>query len=191
MNIRIHTTEYPITVLGPGKRFGVWVQGCCRRCPGCMSPETWNAEEGILYDTQKLAEDFLKSGCDAITISGGEPFLQAEALAEFIKYAGRPGVIIYTGFTYEELLKKADASCLLECCDLLIDGPFIKELQDGKNMRGSSNQRAVLLTKLYENAANSFGTERSRIEFFFHNDATRMIGIPTPEWLEREKKMNE
>lgn len=191
MNVRIHTTEYPITVLGPGKRFGVWVQGCCRRCPGCMSPETWNMEEGVLCDTKSLAEEYLKSGCDAITISGGEPFLQTEPLSEFIKYAGRPGVIIYSGFTYEELLKRPDASCLLECCDLLIDGQFIEELRDGRNMRGSSNQRAILLTELYEEVANNFGTEQTKIEFFFHNDTTHMIGIPTTEWLEREKKMNE
>lgn len=191
MNIRIHTTEHPITVLGPGKRFGVWVQGCFRKCPGCMSPETWDNEGGMLCDTQKLAEEYLKSGCNAITISGGEPFLQTEALSEFIRYAGRPGVIIYTGFTYEELLERPDSSCLLECCDLLIDGPFIEELQDGRNMRGSSNQRAIILTELYEDVANSFGTERTRVEFFFYNDTTRIIGIPAPEWFEHEKKMNE
>ena len=166
LNLRIHTTEYPVTVLGPGKRFGVWVQGCCRRCPGCMSPETWDLNGGIICDTKNLAEDYIRSGCDGITISGGEPFLQP---------------------TYEELLKKPEVFVLLEQCDLLIDGQFIEELRDGKNMRGSSNQRAFALTDKYKDTAKIFGTEPTRIEFFFHNDTTHMIGIPTPEWLAREK----
>ena len=187
LNLRIHTTEYPVTVLGPGKRFGVWVQGCCRRCPGCMSPETWDLNGGIICDTKNLAEDYIRSGCDGITISGGEPFLQPEGIADFIQLAGRPGVIIYTGFTYEELLKKPEVFVLLEQCDLLIDGQFIEELRDGKNMRGSSNQRAFALTDKYKDTAKIFGTEPTRIEFFFHNDTTHMIGIPTPEWLAREK----
>ena len=155
-----------------------------------MSPETWDMKSGVLCDIKKLADDYFKSGCNGITISGGEPFLQSEALAEFIKLAGRPGVIVYTGFTYEELLERSDASYLLDTSDLLIDGQFIEKLRDGKNMRGSSNQRAILLTELYKDIAASFGTEQTKIEFFFHNDTTHMIGIPTPEWLEREKTLN-
>ena len=188
MNIRLHTTEYPVTVLGPGKRFGIWVQGCCRRCPGCMSPETWDMEGGTLCCTKDLVAAFIRSGCSEITISGGEPFLQAEALAEFIHQAGDPGTIVYTGFTYEELLSHSDAVPLLEACDMLIDGQFIEELCDGKNMRGSSNQRAILLTDRYQKTAETFGTESTKIEFFFHNDKTHMIGIPTPDWLARERR---
>lgn len=152
-----------------------------------MSPETWDLNGSILCDTKKLAENYIKSGCDEITISGGEPFLQPEGLADFIQLSGRSGVIIYTGFTYEELLKKPEVFVLLEQCDLLIDGQFIKKLCDGKNMRGSSNQRAFALTDMYKDTVSGFGTEPTRIEFFFYNDTTHMISIPTPEWLAREK----
>lgn len=152
-----------------------------------MSPETWEMDGGILYSTQELAEAFQKSGCQEITISGGEPFLQPEALAEFIRLAGDTGVIIYSGFTYEELLELPDAEPLLNVCDLLIDGQFVEELCDGKNMRGSSNQRAIMLTDRYQEVAAHFGTQSTKIEYFFHNDMTRMIGIPRPEWLARER----
>ncbi len=189
MQIRVHAIERNVTVLGPDHRFGIWVQGCFRKCSGCMSPETWNPEGGTLYETQELAEKFLKSGCDGITISGGEPFLQSEALAEWIHLCGDVGVIVYTGFLYEELQQRPDAAALLAVCDMLVDGPFVEELRDGKNLRGSSNQRAILLTERYRDVADSFGTKPTQIEFFLHDDVTHLIGIPSPEWLERMKKM--
>ena len=190
MQIRIHAVETNITTLGPGRRFGIWVQGCDRKCPGCMSPETWNPKGGTLYNTSELAEMFLHSGCDGITISGGEAFLQPDALAEVIRLSGNPGVIIYTGFLYEELLLRQDAAPLLAVCDLLIDGAFIQKLQDGKNLRGSSNQRALPLTDRYRETAASAGTMPAQIEFFLHDNVTRLVGIPSPEWLERVKKIN-
>jgi len=188
MQIRVHVLEKNVTVLGPGHRFGVWVQGCFRKCTGCMSPETWDPEGGMLYEAAELAEMFLRSGCDGITISGGEPFLQPEALAEFVRLSGNPGVIVYTGFLYEELLQRPDAAALLSVCDMIIDGPFMEELRDGKNLRGSSNQKAVLLTERYQKEAASFGTLPTKIEFFLHDDAAHIIGIPSEEWLERMKK---
>ena len=190
MQLRVHEMEKDVTVLGPGRRFVVWVQGCFRKCPGCMSPVTWDPEGGTLYDTATLAERFRKSGCSELTISGGEPFLQPEALAEFIRFAGNPGVIVYTGFLYEELLERPDAAALLKVCDMLVDGPFMEDLRDGKNLRGSSNQRAILLTDRYRDVAESFGTLPTKIEFFLHDHATHLIGIPTPEMLERMKKIN-
>ncbi len=185
MTLRLHAVEYPVTVLGPGKRFGVWTQGCCRRCPGCMSLGTWELSGGFEMEISALAEQFRRSGCAEVTISGGEPFLQAGALAEFLHSAGNPGVIVYTGFAYEELLEMPDASPLLEVCDLLIDGGFVQALCDGKGLRGSSNQRAIPLTERYRDLLADFGTAPCKVEFFSHQNAMRMVGIPTPEWLER------
>jgi len=185
MTLRLHAVESPVTVLGPGKRFGVWTQGCCRRCPGCMSPGTWELSGGFETEPAALADKFRSSGCAEVTISGGEPFLQSAALAAFLQLAGWPGVIVYTGFLYEELLEMPDASPLLGVCDLLIDGAFVQELCDGRALRGSSNQRAILLTERYRDLLADFGTSPCRVEFFSHQNAMRMVGIPTPEWLER------
>lgn len=195
MKLRIHGTEAQVTALGSGYRFAVWVQGCLRRCPGCISPDTWNMEEGYDRDTAELAEEILNSGCDGITISGGEPFLQAEALSDMLTRVRKKkdiGVIIYTGNTLEEL--KAQHSeyieRLLALCDLLVDGAYVEEQNDGKNLRGSSNQRALALTDRYQKEALDYGTRDAYVELFVHEDKIRMVGIPSKEMLDRMKKIH-
>lgn len=190
MQLRIHATEKNVKVLGPGSRFVIWVQGCHRRCPGCMSPETWALNGGEIISTQLLSKEILQSGCNGITISGGEPFLQAKALAELIHLVRKCrdiGVIVYTGNVIDDLKESSDARLLLEVSDLLIDGAYIEEQRDGKNLRGSANQRAIALTSRYEKEAELIGTGSAEIEFFFHDGVTRIVGVPTPEWLERMK----
>lgn len=195
MKLKLHGTEAQVTALGSGRRFAVWVQGCFRRCPGCISPDTWNPEDGYEKDSEELAEEILRSGCDGITISGGEPFLQAEALADVIlrvRQAKDMGVIIYTGSTLEELKaqKTEEIRHLLELCDLLVDGAYIEELNDGKNLRGSSNQRALALTDRYQREACDYGTRDAYVELFVHEDKVRMVGIPSKEMLSRIKKIH-
>ena len=100
MDIQLHGTEQQVTALGPGRRFAVWTQGCHRKCPGCISPNTWDLKGGYSTDTEILAQQALKSNAHGITISGGEPFLQADALVDFIQRVRMErdvGIIIYTG----------------------------------------------------------------------------------------------
>ena len=194
MDIQLHGTEQQVTALGPGRRFAVWTQGCHRRCPGCISPNTWDLKGGYSTDTESLAQQALKSNAQGITISGGEPFLQAEALVDFIQRVRMErdvGIIIYTGYTLEELqkLQTPGVDELLNHCDLLIDGAYIEEKNDGKNLRGSSNQRAIPLTDRYINEAAEYGTKEASVEFFFHETMVRMVGIPSKELLERVKQI--
>lgn len=192
MEIRIHSIRDGITKLGPGIRFGIWTQGCLRRCPGCMTPDSRSLDSGYLTDVDSLVDKIKKSGRTELTISGGEPFLQAAALAELIKKLRKTidlGVIIYTGNTIEEIESNTEPSYkeLLSQCDMIIDGEYIDALNDGKNHRGSSNQRAILLTKRYEDFAKEFGTKSAEVEFFYNEDKISMIGIPSRELLERFK----
>jgi anaerobic ribonucleoside-triphosphate reductase activating protein len=80
-SITLSRLHFPVTTLGPGKRIGIWLQGCSIRCPGCISADTWSATEG-LTTTEAVIEALLPWLPDAegITISGGEPFDQPEAL---------------------------------------------------------------------------------------------------------------
>lgn len=136
---------------GPGIRYVLFTQGCPHACEGCHNPETHSFEGGFRRTVTSILAEFGENPllC-GITFSGGEPFLQAKALcqlAEQIKALGKT-VLVFSGYTYEQLLalaaKDACVARLLELCDVLIDGPYMEELQDLElAYRGSSNQRIL------------------------------------------------
>ena len=149
MNIKIAGIENDSIVDGPGIRLTVFTQGCFHNCPGCHNPNTHDPEKGTLYDVSAI-EKLLEENplLDGLTLSGGEPFLQAKACTRLAQYAHRLGLNVwtYTGYTFEDILSssKEDWKELLEETDVLIDGPF---LQDSKSLdlpfRGSKNQRLI------------------------------------------------
>lgn len=148
--LRLSQTAFPIHTLGPFRRFGIWVQGCDKRCPGCISPETQSMSGGYEVDISTLTSIILEQqGIEGLTISGGEPFLQNEALHELIQLLRNKkdlGVIMYTGYQLGDV---AD-SLLIRDIDVLIDGEYREELNDGCGLRGSSNQQIHFLTERYK-----------------------------------------
>ena len=134
---------------GPGLRYVVFTQGCPHHCKGCHNPQTHSFEGGFLLSAEaalaQLQENPLLSG---ITLSGGEPFEQAEALcalAEGAKALGKT-VMTYTGYVFEDLLARNDPCTdrLLDLTDTLVDGPYKEELRDLELLfRGSANQRLL------------------------------------------------
>jgi anaerobic ribonucleoside-triphosphate reductase activating protein len=182
MTLYLHMKERAVTTLGPGKRYALWVSGCNRNCSGCTAPDSHDMTKGIPMETGVLTWEILLSQADGLTISGGEPFLQATALAELIRLVRQKqdlGVIVYTGFTYEELLEMPEAAGLLAQTDLLIDGPYIRELDDGLSLRGSSNQRIIPLTDRYRDKVDCYGTGDRVQEVFYHAGTVHYVGIPT------------
>lgn len=138
---------------GPGIRFVVFTQGCPHHCPGCHNPQTHAFDGGELVDIDKLAkkilEDPLVSG---VTFSGGEPFCQAEALAELAKELRAHGkhIMTYTGYTWEQLQELEDPAVhtLLSYTDILVDGRFVEAERDlSLRFRGSRNQRLLDVQK--------------------------------------------
>jgi anaerobic ribonucleoside-triphosphate reductase activating protein len=74
--------HFPITALGPGRRIGIWFQGCSIRCAGCMSRDSWafsRDSEPVEKVLERMAPWFAEA--DGVTISGGEPFDQSDGLA--------------------------------------------------------------------------------------------------------------
>ena len=136
---------------GPGIRFVVFCQGCSHRCPGCHNPETHEAGIGKDTPITKILEEFDKNPMlDGVTLSGGEPFEQPEAMAELAKAVRERGktVFVYSGYTFEELMDLRDSRPgvkeLLEYSDRLMDGRFVLELRNlSLRFRGSSNQRIL------------------------------------------------
>jgi anaerobic ribonucleoside-triphosphate reductase activating protein len=173
-------------VLGPYVRSALWVQGCPFSCPGCLSPKM-RGPGGFRMDCGALAELLLSiEGTEGLTISGGEPFLQAGPLRRVLRDIRRKadyGVIVYTGFTLEELIagEESEAALLLKEIDILIDGRYVAELDDGRPYRGSSNQRLHQLSGRYADVFDAYynlGHGR-RVEFNIGSGRTTMVGIPS------------
>jgi anaerobic ribonucleoside-triphosphate reductase activating protein len=136
--------------LGPGHRFALWLQGCGRRCYRCATPELQPLEGGHQCCTEQLAAEICETPqVTGLTISGGEPLLQAPALALMLAQVRerRPDmdVILFTGYLMEDL-QSVQAKALLNYIDLLIDGEYYDELNDNRGLRGSSNQRLHFVT---------------------------------------------
>lgn len=135
---------------GPGIRFAIFTQGCPHACPGCHNPESWSLEGGTPTTTDELWQKILANRLlSGITLTGGEPFEQAEALIELARKTREKGlsVWVYSGYLYEQLLvgvPNEAAPLLLEQLDVLVDGLFDEKLKTLDLLwRGSSNQRII------------------------------------------------
>ena len=150
-SIRLAGVVRESIVDGPGIRFAVFVQGCPHHCPGCHNPQTHDPEGGYDCELQKILDAFDKNPMlRGITLSGGEPFEQAERLLPLAKAIVERGkdVVAFSGYTFEELMKKSEQAPavkeLLSLCCLLIDGRFVLAERDlTLRFRGSRNQRLL------------------------------------------------
>ncbi len=180
----VYMKEPAVTALGPGVRYGLWVMGCDKSCPGCIAAGTHKGT-GRKIPVGALAMEIVHSGAEGITISGGEPFLQAGGLKVLIDKVRRKrdmGVIIYSGYSFDQLLKKREWAELLEETDLLIDGPYIRELDDGKSLRGSSNQSVIALTDRYKPYLDMYGSENRETQIFDHGYYRSFVGVPAGDY---------
>ncbi|HHT96059.1 MAG TPA: anaerobic ribonucleoside-triphosphate reductase activating protein [Clostridia bacterium] len=141
------------TVDGPGLRIVIWTQGCLHNCKGCHNPHTHDLNGGFTEDIDKVIEFINQSKIQrGITLSGGEPFLQPEALIPIVKAAIEKGLNVwaFSGYTYEQLLKDENKKALLDYVDVLVDGPFILEQKDERlTYKGSKNQRIIDVKQSY------------------------------------------
>ncbi len=147
--IRLHGVAPESIVDGPGLRYAIFTQGCIHNCPGCHNPSSHDPSGGYDKDIQLLLEEILINPLLAgVTFSGGEPFLQANALCtlgKHLKFHNIP-ILTFTGYTLENLQfmakKNPEIAQLLTLSSMLIDGKFKQELRD-ENLRfcGSTNQR--------------------------------------------------
>ena len=140
---------------GPGLRAVLWTQGCAHHCPGCQNERTWDFNGGGMVPLDMVYEaiDELEYQ-DGITFSGGDPMFQVEACNEIAKYCKDKGlnIWVYTGFTFEELMKLAQTKTIyldfLSKIDVLVDGRFkIEERDLSLLFRGSRNQRLIDIPK--------------------------------------------
>lgn len=138
-------------VNGPGVRLVIFFQGCTHHCKSCHNPDTWDTSGGTLTDTSEIIK-LIKSArhISGITLSGGDPLLQSDAVIEIAKAAKDKGLSVwcYTGWTIESVLsdKTPVNKEVLEYIDVLVDGPYVEALRDETlSYKGSSNQRIIHL----------------------------------------------
>ena len=148
-------------VNGEGICVSFWAQGCPHHCPKCFNPETWDFDGGkeFSYETlEQIINGLTANGVKrSLCILGGEPlcdeneFLTNLVIRSVKQKLPEVKVYIWTGYTYEELVKKNSPKVnqILHMSDYLIDGPYVESLKDiTLQMRGSSNQRIINLREI-------------------------------------------
>jgi len=142
---RLH---FPVTTLGPGRRIGVWVQGCTLHCPGCISADTW--APGLGATTVDAVMDAMAAWipeAGGLTVSGGEPFEQPEALEALLqawRAQASGDVLVFTGLAFAAVEPWLDAHPGL--VDAVMAGPYVREAPQTLALRGSDNQTLHRLT---------------------------------------------
>lgn len=155
--MKIHDIKTDNMLNGEGLRTVVFVSGCEHKCPFCHNKETWDENSGEEFTKEHLAyvmEELSKSYIDGITFSGGDP-LHCNNREEILKLCNiikskfnNKTIWLYTGYTYEELIKLNDNTInqILSIIDVLVDGKFVKELEDvNYHWAGSTNQKVIRL----------------------------------------------
>lgn len=185
MKVRVSRVHFPVTVLGPGRRLGIWLQGCPNRCPGCISRDTWSSEHGQLVEVEQLVatcrEEF-GSAIEGVTITGGEPFAQAEGLAALLDTlsqwrSDRPiDILCYSGLPYAQLQESYPA--LLARLDALIPEPYLEDQPTTAAWRGSANQPLILLSPLGQERFRTLPSTAPGIQVAVTAGTVWFIGIP-------------
>ena len=201
--IAINKAHYPVTVLGPGRRIGLWVQGCSIACRGCVSQDTWPVDDArrmSVADLLAWCRDVSSQGLDGVTISGGEPFDQPQALLALLQglHAWRKSlgkgfdILCYSGYPLKTL--RARHAPLLDLLDALIPEPYIEAQPTHQPWRGSANQPLVLLSARGRRVYGSYLSRRQniggkRVQLVVDEGKAWMVGIPARGDMERLQQL--
>lgn len=193
MHLRLARRHFPITVLGPGRRVGLWFQGCTIGCPACMSRDTWAVDGGTPTTVDEVVEwalPLLGGDARGVTISGGEPFQQPQALellltrlSEWRDKTGKDiDVLCYSGYPMQRLRRSHGS--ILALLDALIPGPFVPGLVRNLPWRGSDNQPLVPLTPRGQRLALELpDPDAPRLQIVPTEQGLAFFGVPEPDQL--------
>lgn len=176
---------YPVEVLGPGKRVGIWFCGCPRRCKGCSNPELWEFQDRYYTSPQIVFDLILQIAStqpiDGFTITGGDPLYQADDLQQLIMLLRTisEDILVYTGYTLKEI-----GDDKLRGIAVLIDGEYIESRNNNCILRGSDNQTIHILDQRYEEKYTTFLSRSiNQIQNFMTSDGVISVGIHKPNFM--------
>ena len=181
MEVFINLVHYPVYTLGVGERIGIWFQGCSIRCKGCMSKYTWDFNEKYKMNIEELINKILKYPVKRLTISGGEPFDQPEALKyilKTLKLKGFEDILVYSGYEFEEIQDKYRD--VIKYVDVLIAGRFKEGLESPYIWKGSDNQKMYIFNKKLEKIYNEYKKKKKNkeLQIVEKNNDIYILGIP-------------
>lgn len=180
-----------VTTLGPGKRLAVWVNGCYRKCKGCVSPRLRIFNPLNEVDIEQYFAAFDLSKVQGVTVSGGEPFEQARELYRMVTYfceRGIDDILVYTGYTIEQLQERKDeyTDGVLSKIAVLIDGPYVEEADFGTgNLKGSQNQRVIVLKEKFRRRYAGCYRKKRRMQTLTAGNIVLAVGIPDREFIDK------
>lgn len=181
--MQIDRIYFPVKTLGYGKRIGIWTIGCTHGCPQCSNPELWAKDNSKDISISEIIECVNQvKEADGVTITGGDPFEQPDSLlllVEALRESGYRDIIVYSGYTYDELLKKGKIEReILENIGILVDGLYKDDLNDNKSIRGSSNQRIIILDDTLSDRYRDVENWERETQIVMSNNSIQAIGLP-------------
>ena len=182
--------HFPVVTLGPGRRLGLWLQGCSIHCPGCIAPENQLFDRSFTVSVDTLMEELTPALAErpGVMISGGEPLDQKEALLDLLgrfNALGIRDILLYSGYPKEKI--RVLCPELPERIAALIDGPYVEGLATPAPWKGSENQTLTLFREEYRDIYEVWSEDRERRMQLVRKGTERyLIGIPRQEdpWRE-------
>lgn len=191
MKIRLNKAHFPVNGLGPGRRIGLWFQGCSIRCKGCASLDTWGTRPETTVDADQVVawcRAHLDEGANGVTFSGGEPFDQPQGLLYILEqlkgYADQEkvnpfDVLCFTGLRFSDV--DIIHPKILSLLDAIVSEPFLQASPTNKYLCGSENQVLRVLNEKWRvkyHADGSENTLKKKMDISVLPESVYLSGIP-------------
>ena len=153
--INVHGTLPRSRANGPGERMVIWLQGCALGCRGCFNPATHAFAPASVMPVSTLLADITSAAreLDGVSVSGGEPFAQPQALRDLLRGVKEDtglSVLVFSGYNLAEIERHPLRARVLPFIDVLVAGRFVEARRVGHGLIGSANQRIHRLSDRYQ-----------------------------------------
>lgn len=192
LTLRVNRVLHPVTVLGPGRRLGVWVQGCTLGCSGCASSDTWDPAGGqqhtVVDLAAKFADQIRRDQLDGLSLTGGEPLQQASACTSLLdelatQLGTEPDVVLFTG--YPLVTARRRAAALLDRCSVIVTGRYAAANPGTDPLVATANQQLTFRNEADRESYQAWADGRPRrLQVAVDDRDVFLVGIPRPRDLD-------